>query len=100
MMLSIKDSGQSGRDSFAAMNVIGFIVFVMFVIAIAYFVIESVESALMSLIVKDEDDYEALQFIIGCVSAKASGEPMPDKPSYIGADSTRNGKKTRSRKTH
>ena len=82
------------------MSVIGFAIFVVFVAAIVYYIVEGASAALMSLIVKDENDYEALQFIIGCVSAKASGEPMPDKPSYIGADSSKSGKKTRSHKTH
>lgn len=75
------------------MNIIGIVFLVAFVVVLVYFVIEGAESALISLIVKDENDYEALRFIIGCVSAKVSGAQMPEKPSYIGAEKIPAGKR-------
>lgn len=77
------------------MNVIGIVFLIAFVAALVYLVIVSAESALMSLIVKDENDYEALQFIVGCLSSKVSGSPTPDKPSYIGAENMTSGRNGR-----
>lgn len=66
----------------------GFVVFALLIALLVAFVrcvVGGIESFLVSVLVKDEDDMEALRFVIGCIEAKLSGSPMPEKPSYIGA---------------
>lgn len=67
------------------MGIVGTAFFISFAVLLVKLVVETVESFLLSFLIRDENDAEALRFVLGCVSSKMTGVPMPDRPEYIGA---------------
>lgn len=80
------------------MGIIACIVLPVFAFLLMKIMLHGIFSSIASMIVKSDEDAEALAFVIGCVRSKLAGAAMPERPSYIGT-STQAGQSAHAKRT-